>query len=129
MKDKDEAFEQRVKMTLDASVTGLDVGTRSRLSAIRIESLNRKPLFCWLPFENRIPATALAVFAVLAVILIASQPHHEAMDHLALHDADEPISMLELLLNDDDQEEIADPDFYVWMDAILLEDEVLENAS
>lgn len=129
MKSKDEAFEQRVRTTLDTSVTGLDAETRSRLSAIRRKSLGHKPLLSrWLPFENWIPATALAVCAVLAVILIVSPSYQEAPDQLALQDTDEPISMLELLLSEDDQGEIGDPDFYVWLDAMLLEDEVPKNA-
>ncbi len=126
MKRDDEAFEQRVRTTLDSSVTSLNAETRSRLSALRTQAFERKPFLSrWLSLDNWIPATAFAACAVLTVAFILSPSQQEAPDQLALQDTD---VVLELLFNEDEQEELGDPDFYVWLDAMLLEEEDSINA-
>lgn len=126
MNSKDEAFEHRAKAALDASVGRLDAGTRRHLVALRAHALEHKPFLSrWLSLDNWIPATAFAACAVLAVILIISPAQQKAPDQLALQDTD---MVLELLLNEDTREELVDPDFYVWLDAELLESEERKNA-
>ncbi|MBU0622098.1 MAG: hypothetical protein KJ795_09640 [Gammaproteobacteria bacterium] len=127
MNHDESEFEQRVRTTLDSSVSGLDAETRSRLSAIRHEAVERgksKP-FLWLGFDFRIPATVLAVCAALAVALLMSPAPREGNELIALEDAE---VALELILGEGIQEVPGDPDFYVWVDEILLEQEEPEHA-
>ena len=127
MNHDEKEFEQRVRTTLDSSVSGLDAETRSRLSAIRHEAVDRrnhKP-FHWLGFDFRIPATVLAACAVLAVVLLVNPAPRGGSELIALEDAE---VALELFLGEGIQEVPGDPDFYVWVDEILLEQEESEHA-
>jgi len=123
MKPDDDAFEQRVRATLDDSVTGLDADTRRRLSSIRQEAFERKPfLLRWAGFGHWVPATAFAAVAVLVVALMI-RPSQQSPELLAAADTD---IALELLTNDDVS---GDPDFYVWLDVALLDEEMPSDAS
>jgi anti-sigma-K factor RskA len=123
----DQEFEQRVRTTLDSSVSALDAETRSRLAAARAQAFERKSwLARWLPAGNWIPATALAACAVLAVTLFVVNRQTDAPLQMAQADPD---FALELLLGDDDSTDTdADPDFYIQMEAMLLNEEDEQNA-
>jgi len=123
MKSDDNAFEQRIKTTLDSCVAMLDAGTRNRLAAMRGEALEPKPFLArWLAFGHGIPATAFAACAVLVAAVVFSPSPHHMPDQLALTD---PEVTLELLSNED---ELGDPDFYVWLDATLSEEGAANHA-
>ena len=123
MKPDDDVFEQRVRTTLDNSVTGLDADTRRRLASIRNEAFERKPFLSrWAGFGHWVPATAFAAVAVLVVALMI-RPQQQGPDLLAAADTE---FALELLTNDDVS---ADPDFYVWLDVALLDEETPSDAS
>ena len=124
MKTDDDAFEQKVRTTLDNSVTGLDADTRRRLASIRREAFERKPFLSrWLGFGHWVPATALAASAVLVVAMMIRPAQQQVPDLLAATDSE---FALELLTNDDVP---GDPDFYVWLDAALLDEEASNNES
>jgi hypothetical protein len=127
MSNQDEEFEQRVRTTLDNSVTVLDADTRSRLAAGRVQALENKSFFArWLPTGNWIPATAFAACAVLALTLFVVNRQPDSPLQVAQADPD---FALELLLGDDDSQAAeADPDFYIQMEAMLLNDEDEKNA-
>lgn len=123
MKPDDDAFENRVRATLDDSVGSLDAETRRRLAAMRREAFERKPFLSrWSGFGHWVPATAFAAVAIMVVVLLVSPAQQQAPDLLALTDAD---VALELLANDDVP---GDPDFYVWLDT-MLDEEIPSNAS
>jgi len=127
MNQEGKEFEQRVRTTLDSSVSGLDAETRSRLSAIRHQAVGRRKSrpFLGLGFDLRIPATVLAACAVLAVLLLVNPAPRGGGELIAQEDAE---LALELFLGEGIQEVPGDPDFYVWMDEILLEQEESEHA-
>ncbi|MBU1426091.1 MAG: hypothetical protein KKH12_13005 [Gammaproteobacteria bacterium] len=123
MKPDDDAFEDKVRATLDDSVGSLDAETRRRLAAMRREAFERKPFLSrWPGFGHWVPATAFAAVAVMVVVLLVSPAQQQAPDLLALTDTD---VALELLANDDVP---GDPDFYVWLDT-MLDEEIPSNAS
>lgn len=127
MKPNDEEFEKRVRSTLDSGITNLDAETRSRLALIRNAALKQKPfLLRWISFDNWGPATALAASVIFALVIFISPSFNKSPEQLALQDSD---IVLELLLNEEAQDESADPDFYVWLDAVMLEEEDSANAS
>lgn len=120
----DDEFEQRVRATLDNSVTSLDADTRRRLNTIRREAFERKPFFShWTGFGHWVPATALAAGVVLIVALMVRPSQQPGPDLIAATDAD---VALELLTGDDIS---GDPDFYVWLDVALLDEETPSDAS
>lgn len=127
MSKQDHEFEQRVRVTLDSSVTALNAATRSRLASVRTQALEQKSWMArWMPAHRLIPATAFAACAVLAVTLYVANRQPDLPMQLAQTDAD---FALELLLGDDvipDTE--ADPDFYIQMEALLLNEEEEINA-
>lgn len=127
MNRQDEEFEQRVRTTLDSSVTGLDAETRSRLVAGRVRALEQKSWSArWLSVSNWIPTAALAACAVLAVTLSFVNRHADAPLQIAQADGE---FALELLLGDEDGLEAeADPDFYIQMEAMMLFEEDEQNA-
>ncbi|GAB4117951.1 MAG: hypothetical protein Fur0026_06770 [Sideroxydans sp.] len=123
MKTDDDVFEQRVKTALDSSVAALDAGTRNQLSAMRREAIEHKPFLArWLTFGHWMPATAFAACAVLVAAVIFGPSLHQLPDPLALTD---PEVALELLSN---EEELGDPDFYMWLDAMLSDEEAANHA-
>jgi hypothetical protein len=118
MKPDDEHFEQRARMALDTSVERLDAATRNRLSAGRNAALQPTP-----PPHSRhwfgFAATAFAASLVLALV-IAVKPGADRP-----HDLTDAEIALELALDDEASD---DPDFYVWMDAVLLDEEGADHA-
>ena len=127
MKPNDEEFEKRVRSMLDSGTANLDAETRSRLSAMRCAALEQKPFLSrWISFANWGPAAALAASVIFALVIFINPSFNRSPDQLALQDSD---VVLELLLNEDAQDEYADPDFYVWLDAVMLEEEDSANAS
>ena len=135
MSMQDQEFEQRVRTALDSGVTALDADTRSRLAAGRAHAFERKSrLARWLPSGNWMPATAFAAIAMLTVTLFVANHHPDAPAQVAQTDAD---FGLELLLGSDgeDEEDIENgpeadtgPDFYIQMEAMMLQEEVDKNA-
>lgn len=124
MKPEDD-FEQRVRKALDDSVAGLDGETRSRLSAIRHKALaqRRSRMAWWQGFNAWVPATAIAVAAVFAVTMLIDNAPPGSNGQLALEDGE---IVLELVLGEDLPSE---PDFYVWLEEILLEQEASDHAT
>ena len=126
MNNSDNDFEQRVRSTLDSGVTRLDAETRSRLARMRNLAFERKPFWSrWLSFDNWVPVTAFAAIAVLTVSLLFIPSGRDAPVQLAMQDSE---VALELLFTEDGHEEIGDPDFYVWLDITMMEDEESKNA-
>lgn len=126
MSISDSEFEQEIRSTLESGVTNLDAETRSRLAAMRNRALEHKPLWSrWLTIEHWIPLTAFATIAVLAVSLVFFQPHQGSPEQIALQDSD---IALEVLFSTDDHDDVGDPDFYVWLDMAMAEDEEPKNA-
>ena len=127
MKPNDEEFEKRIRSALDSGIANLDAETRSRLSVMRHAALEQKPfLLRWISFDNWGPAAALATSVIIALVVFINPSFNKSPDQLALQDSD---IVLELLLNEEAQDESADPDFYVWLDAVMLEEEDPANAS
>ncbi|MDO8925990.1 MAG: hypothetical protein Q7U94_03660 [Sideroxyarcus sp.] len=127
MKPNDEEFEKCVRSTLDSGIANLDAETRSRLAVIRHAALAQKPfLLRWISFDNWGPAAALAMSVIFALVIFINPSFNKSADQLALQDSD---IVLELLLNEEAQDESSDPDFYVWLDAVMLEEEDAANAS
>lgn len=121
MSERDEGFEQRVRATLNESVTALDADTRNRLAAGRARALTRTSwLTRWMPENAWMPATAVAALAVLAITLTLGRQTPDVTTQLAQIDAE---FALELLLSEDDIAEM-DADAFIQMEALLLlEDE------
>jgi len=121
MNQHDQEFEQRVKSALDTSVTTLDIDTRTRLATGRAQALNSKSFFKgWFTEGNRVPTTALAAIAALAITLSVVYHHQDApAPRIAQLDPD---IALEILLGDGQQAD-SDPDFYIVMEAMLIEEE------
>jgi hypothetical protein len=123
MKSDEEIFEQRVKATLDDSVSSLDAETRRRLAVMRGKAFEHNAFFSrWPGLGQWIPATALAGVAVMAMALLIS-PAQQGPDLFAQADTD---IALELLTDDDIT---GDPDFYAWLDVMLLEEGTPSDAS
>ena len=122
MNREDQEFEQRARTALDSSVTALDADTRRRLAAGRARALEQKSFFArWMPSGTWIPATALAACAVVAVTLVIVNRHPDAPAQTAQADSE---FALELLLSDDNSADtVADPDFFVVMDAMMDEED------
>lgn len=127
MNERDEGFEQRVRTTLNESVTALDADTRNRLAAGRAHALSHTSrLARWMPTNTWIPVTAFAACAVLAVTLFIERPQSDTPLHLAQNDEE---FALDLLLSDDDIRDM-NLDSYMQMEAILLvEEEDAQDAS
>lgn len=126
MSDSDRDFEQRVRSALDSGVTGLDGATRRQLAEMRARALDHKPLWShWLSVENWIPVTAFASITVVTAILLLAPADRDPPTQLALQEND---IALEVLFGEDEHEDLSDPDFYVWLDLTLLEEEEPNNA-
>lgn len=125
MSKEDQEFEQRVRTTLDSSVTSLDADTRSRLAAGRAQAFEHKSwLANWLPANNWVPATAFAAVAVLTVTLFVANRRPDAPVQIAQSDSE---FALELLLSEDNTDTESDPDFFIVMDA-MMDEEDAKNA-
>ena len=121
MNREDQEFELRARTALDSGVDALDTDTRRRLAAGRARALEQKSFFArWLPSGIWIPATSFAAIAVLAVTLFVANRHPDVPVQVAQADPD---FALELLLSDDSSDTVADPDFFIVMDAMLDEED------
>ena len=122
MNREDQEFEQRARTALDSSVTALDADTRRRLAAGRARALEQKSFFArWMPVGNWVPATAFAAVAVLAVTLFVANRPTDAPAQVAQADSE---FALELLLSEDESADtVADPDFFIVMEAMMDEEE------
>jgi hypothetical protein len=122
MNRDDQEFEQRARTALDSSVTALDADTRRRLAAGRARALEQKSFLArWLPMGNWVPATAFAAIAVLAVTLFVANRQPDVPLQVAQSDSE---FALELLLSEEDSADaVADPDFFVVMDAMMDEED------
>jgi hypothetical protein len=126
MNNSDQEFEQRVRTNLESGVAHLDAEARSRLALARTRALEYKPFWSnWISFEHWVPVAAFASLAIVSLTLVFQPNRHDAPAQLAQQDGD---VALEVLLNEDGHEEVADPDFYVWLDITLMEDEEPGNA-
>jgi hypothetical protein len=126
MKDDEREFEQRARTALDRSITGIDAATRARLANMRAAALEQKLLLRWLPLDLTVPLTAFAAAILVVVAISIGTGSGQYPEQLALQDTD---MAMELLLNDGAQDDLADPDFYIWLDVVLLEEEEAVNAS
>lgn len=119
MNHDDRRFEHRVRSALDRHVSELDTATRNRLAAMRVRAIERQPLLQrWLGTGHWLSATALAASLLLAV-LIAIRPD-PAPEPAQLAEAD---IALDLLFDEEALESDSDPDFYVWLDVVLAEED------
>jgi hypothetical protein len=126
MNDSDKEFEQRAKTALDSGVTNLDAATRSRLAAMRAQAFEHQPFWSrWLTIDHWMPAAAFATVAVLTATLLLLPSAPDAPAQLALQEGD---MMLEVLFSENELEDVGDPDFYVWLDFALLEEEEPDHA-
>lgn len=127
----DEQFERKVKACLDASLENnlgaLDADTRKRLADSRSKALKSQALkshalnsqsqrFAWLNPNYYLPAGALALCSLFAVILVLN-PQDKGVQALQ----NDQVAVFELLNNADELEAMTDPDFYVWIDEGLNE--------
>ena len=125
MNREDQEFEQRARTALESSVTALDADTRRRLAAGRARALEQKSFFArWLTVGNWIPATAFAAIAVLAVTLFVANRHADAPTQVAqVAQADSEFALELLLSEDDSADTVADPDFFIVMEAMMDEED------
>ena len=132
----DEQFERKVKASLDANLDNnlgaLDTDTRKRLADGRSKALKSQALksqalkshalnsqsqrFAWLNPNYYLPAGALALCSLFAVILVLS-PQDKGVQALQ----NDQVAVFELLNNADELEAMTDLDFYVWIDEGLNE--------
>ena len=126
-------FEKKIQASLNANVDNLDANTRAQLATARHKALNqaaKKSGFnvSWLNSLNKnywLPAGSLALCSLLAVfILVNPQPNNSrpnVANNQAQQQTTDQVAALELLndAEDSDDNEIADPDFYLWTDEIL----------
>lgn len=143
----DEQFERKVKACLDASLENnlgaLDADTRKRLADSRNKALKSQALksqalksqalkshalnsqsqcFAWLNPNYYLPAGALALCSLFAVILVLN-PQDKGVQALQ----NDQVAVFELLNNADELEAMTDPDFYVWIDEGLNESSADED--
>lgn len=124
MKQDHRDFEQRIRSALDTSIASLDAGTRTRLAAMRAAALEEQPVWSrWTLFGNWAPA-ALAAGVIFAVVIALNPLRQPEIDQIALQEADGTLELLYEAAPD----EAAEPEFYQWLDALMMEEEGLENA-
>jgi len=106
--DKQQDFEEFVRVQLDESVDGMDAATRMRLAAIRHKALasdSKPPRRGWL-----LPASlATAMAAFVLIWMLPQQQVGNGLD-VAMED-------MELLASDIDVELLEDIEFYQWLQA------------
>jgi Protein of unknown function (DUF3619) len=120
--DSKEEFKVKVKASLDHNEQNLDADTRKRLADIRWLALNTqtrqaKPAR-WLALPVWLPSTSLA-FGVLLALFFAMQHQQPSSTNAGLAQ----IAAFEMLSNADDLDALADPDFYLWADEALANED------
>jgi len=124
----DPDFERQLRATFDASLTGLDARTVSRLNQSRqqaVEAAQRRPLWSgrsgWTTWA---PLGALAASALVAVVVWRMPGESQApvtaraVVAPSVPAADSALEPLELLTSGEDLElaAAADLDFYAWVE-------------
>jgi len=124
----DPDFERQLRATFDASLTGLDARTLSRLNQSRqqaVEAAQRRPLWSgrsgWTTWA---PLGALAASALVAVVVWRMPGESQApvtaraVVAPSVPAADSALEPLELLTSGEDLElaAAADLDFYAWVE-------------
>lgn len=123
--DSKEEFKVKVKASLDQNEQNLDADTRKRLADIRRQALNTqtgqaKPAR-WLALSAWLPSTSLAFGVLLALFFVLQSQHQQPS---STNTGLEQVDTFEMLNNADDLDALADPDFYLWADeALANEDE------
>ena len=126
-------FEKKVQARLNSDLDNLDANTRAQLATARHKALNqaaKKSVFnvSWLNSFNKnywLPAGSLALCSLLAVFIVVNpkpnNSHPNIANNQAQQQSTDQVAALELLndAEDSDDNEIADPDFYLWTDEIL----------
>ncbi len=106
-------LEDRIKASLNQSVDTLDAETRQRIHAIRRVALNQpSTAFKW---RSWLPAASIAFCSVIAMFVIL--PYHQQVTNVPL----DQTAMLELLDNPEDLDTLSDPDFYMWVDELNVQ--------
>ena len=124
-----DAFEQKVKVTLNNTANDLDAITRKRLADIRSQVLmanatptnivqtsaaQLKQLNFWFNFKFWAPVSSLAICSLL-VVYLAIYPNLTKNNNSETQIQNDQIAALELLDSEDGLEVLTDPDFYAWM--------------
>ncbi|MDX1915708.1 MAG: hypothetical protein SFU55_09005 [Methylophilus sp.] len=103
-------LEDRIKASLNQSIDTLDAETRQRLQAIRRAALNQpSTAFKW---RSWVPVASVAFCSVVAMLVIL--PDHQQATKAPL----DQTAMLELLDNPEDLDTLSDPDFYMWVEEL-----------
>ena len=108
-----DKIEQRSKAMFDDSVDNLSAPIRSRLNQARqaaLAELNDTEGVRW---DQWMPAGAAALAVVLAVMVWVSQPMEQSVP------VETPVAAmddLDILLEGDDLEMLAELDFYLWLE-------------
>ena len=107
--EREQAFVEKVKATLNESDKNLDARTLSRLREARHRALQAdRPRAAWVRYGWRIPAAGVATsVALLSVMLYVSLPSRIPLGD-ALEDAD-------ILASSENLEISVDLDFYTWL--------------
>jgi hypothetical protein len=113
----DGAFEERTRRAFDESVDALDAATLSRLNRARRAALAGQDRAG--AFAGWRPVAAAAAVATLAVALWLGQaPERPAAEPgVAVAVAPEEAEDLEIVLQDEDLDMLAELEFYAWLDA------------
>ena len=116
MNDRDKEFSKKAKAAFDSSVDELDAATLSRLNRSRHEALAElhKPTR---HVSNWMPATGVAAAVVVAVVVLQIPD----VDNDELPAA---VSDMEILLGEDSIEMLEELEFYSWLDAADLDNDV-----
>ena len=116
MNDRDKEFSKKAKAAFDSSVDELDAATLSRLNRSRHEALAElhKPTR---HVSNWMPATGVAAAVVVAVVVLQIP----GVDNDELPAA---VSDMEILLGEDSIEMLEELEFYSWLDAADLDNDV-----
>ena len=117
MNDRDKEFSRKARAAFDASVDELDAATLSRLNRSRHEALAelQSPAR---HFSRWAPATGVAA-AVLIAVIVTQLPTTES-DALT----SSVVNDIEILLGEDSIEMLEELEFYSWLDAADLENDV-----
>ena len=127
----EDKFNEKVKVNLDHSVDSLDFATRQQLAerrrlALDKFALNSQQANSWLSAqywrEYWMPASAFALCALAAVLVVINPQQSGPAVGLASNNADNPAAVLEVLNSDEDLDVISDPDFYAWAEETLNAD-------
>jgi hypothetical protein len=126
-------FVHRIKSSLDVNEQGIDSETRQQLAKMRRNALNQPKKITWFKLEHWLPVSSLALCSLLAVFLIINTEQHILPSNIVQNQAskekqvdsqkqDTQVAVMELLNNSDDLDLVIDPDFYIWADEVLSED-------